>query len=132
MVVDSSALIAILQMEPEAVPFSQAIDAAGQCYLAAPTYVEAAIVIESRLGAEGLLDLKALLDNYEIAIVPFTKEHAETALLAFRRYGKGRHQARLNMGDCNAYALAKDMNEPLLFKGNDFRLTDITPALMSH
>ena len=132
MVLDSSALIAILHMEPEALAFSEAIDAAPQCYLAAPTYVEAAIVIEARLGAEGLLDLKALIDNYHIAIVPFTREHAETALLAFRHYGKGRHQARLNMGDCNAYALAKDMNELLLFKGKDFSQTDIKPVIYAH
>lgn len=132
MVLDSSALVAIMQMEPEALPFSEAIDAAPQCYLAAPTYVEAAMVIEARLGAEGLLDLKALLENYNVAIVPFTKEHAETALLAFRRYGKGRHQAQLNMGDCYAYALAKELNEPLLFKGKDFTLTDITPVIYAH
>lgn len=132
MVLDSSALIAILQMEPEALAFSEVIDAVPQCYLAAPTYVEAAIVVEARLGAEGLLDLKALLENYHVAIVPFTKEQAETALLAYRRYGKGRHQARLNMGDCYAYALAKDMDEPLLFKGKDFALTDIKPVIYAH
>ncbi len=124
-VLDSSALIAILLQEPEALPFSQAIAADDTNLLSAASLVETAIVIESRKGEDGARDLDLLIHRGGIEIVPVSAEHAEIARAAWRRFGKGRHSANLNYGDCFAYALAKATGETLLFKGNDFAATDI-------
>ncbi len=90
--------------------------------------LEAAIVIEGRGGAEAGRELDTLLERAEIELVPVTAEHAAAAHQAWRRFGKGNHPARLNFGDCLVYALAATLDEPLLFKGNDFARTDIEAA----
>lgn len=92
-------------------------------------FVEASFVILSRRGPRGLNDLAAFLDRADIERVPVDTGQADIAVDAFRRFGRGRHAAALNIGDCFAYALAKATGEPLLFKGNDFSQTDITSAI---
>jgi ribonuclease VapC len=124
MVIDSSALIAILQREPEAAAFVDAIKRAPMRLLSAVTKLEAGMVALGR-GVEGAETLDRLLDVLEITIVPFDDHHAAIARAGFARYGKGRHPAGLNFGDCAAYALAIAEAEPLLFKGTDFGATDV-------
>ena len=128
MIIDTSVLIAILQLEPEAVRMLAAIKKADRRAMSAATLVEAGIVVETRSGEQGARDLDAAVARMRIEIVPLTASHAAHARRAFRRYGKGRHLARLNPGDCFAYALAKASGEPLLFKGEDFSKTDIAVA----
>jgi ribonuclease VapC len=127
MVIDTSALLAILFDEPERRPFNEAIEAAESRVLSTATFVEASIVIESRFGAEGLRDLDLLIERAGIQLIAVDSEQAHVARRAFSQFGKGRHQAGLNYGDCFAYALAMVLGEPLLFKGNDFSLTNVTP-----
>src|SRR5947207_1335542 len=127
MVIDTSALLAILLDEPERRAFNEAIEAASTRVLSAATFVEASIVLESRFGAEGLRDLDLFLERAGVEIVAVETEHAYVARRAFSRYGKGRHPAGLNYGDCFAYALATVLEEPLLYKGDDFGKTDVTP-----
>lgn len=129
MIVDSSALIAILFQEAEASAFASALREAPTRNVAAPTVVEAALVAEGRVGPEMGRELDDLLAAMQAEIVPFTAEHAALAREAWRRYGKGRHPAGLNLGDCVSYALAKARNEPLLFKGDDFARTDVKAAI---
>lgn len=128
MILDSSALAAIFLDEPEADAFGDLIDEAEICRISAATYVELSIVVERQLGPEG----SRLFDRYfrksEIIIEPVTVEQANHARQAFLDYGKGRHPAGLNFGDCFAYALAKSTGEPLLFKGDDFSKTDVETA----
>jgi ribonuclease VapC len=124
MVIDTSALLAILQDEPERRRFNEAIEMAEARRVSAATFVECSIVIESRFGAEGLRDLDRLLERAEIAIAPVDVQQGRVARGAFARYGKGRHAAGLNFGDCFSYALASVLGEPLLFKGEDFARTD--------
>ena len=128
MIVDSSAVLAILYREPDAERYETAIAAAPNCRMSAANILETSIVVESRGGTAAGYDLDALLDSAGIALAPVTAEHVEAARLAWRRFGKGKHQAALNFGDCFAYALAKTAGEPLLFKGGDFTHTDIEPA----
>lgn len=109
--------------------FDQAIVAAAAPRISAPTFVEVSIVIETRTGAQGVLLWETMLRESRMAIEPFTEEHAFLARQAYSDYGKGRHPAGLNFGDCFSYALAKSTGEPLLFKGEDFRKTDVIPAL---
>lgn len=126
MIIDTSALMAILRLEPEARRLADAIKAADRRAMSAATLVEVGIVAEARRGEQGARDLDAAITRLRIEIVPLTESHAAYARRAFRRYGKGqRHRAQLNFGDCFAYALAKAEGEPLLFKGGDFALTDI-------
>lgn len=125
MVVDTSALLAILQDEPERRRFNEAIEAADHRALSTATLVEVSIVIEARHGAEGLRDLDQLLAAAQIDLVPVDVEQARAARLAFSRFGKGRHPAGLNYGDCFSYALAKVLGTSLLYKGSDFAQTDI-------
>ncbi len=125
MVIDTSALIAILQNEPERRTFNEAIEASDRRYISVATFVEASIVIESRYGAEGLRDLDGLLTTAAIELIAADAEQGYIARTAFLRFGKGRHPAALNYGDCFAYALAKVRREPLLFKGRDFEQTDL-------
>jgi ribonuclease VapC len=129
MVVDSSALIAILGREPEAAVFREAIRAAATRLLGAATSVEIGLVALARKGEPGLEQMRALLDGLKLEIVPLSDDQARLAIYAFRRFGKGRHPAGLNFGDCFSYALARATGEPLLFKGSDFPLTDIEAAL---
>jgi ribonuclease VapC len=129
MVVDTSALVAVLLREPEADQFSQALANAPIRLLSAVTRVELSFVIEGRKREAGRADLERLLQIGGFEVVSVTPRHAEIATDAFRRYGKGRHQAGLNIGDCFSYALAVAMDDALLFKGHDFIHTDIRPAL---
>jgi len=128
-IVDASALIAILFKEEEALAFAQAMQAAPRRAVSAPTLVETTMVAEGRIGPGMGAELDELLDAMRAEIVPFTAEHAAIARDAWRRFGKGRHPAGLNLGDCFAYALAQSRNEPLLFKGDDFSQTDVKAAV---
>lgn len=127
MVLDTSALLAILLDEPERRRFSEAIERAGRCSLSAATFVEVSMMLKSRHGADGVRAFDRLVAAAKIAIVPVDAAQAEAAREAFRQYGKGRHAAGLNLGDCFAYALARTRSEPLRFKGGDFALTDLRP-----
>jgi ribonuclease VapC len=129
MVVDTSALIAILFRETEADRFGQALADAPIRMLSAVTWVELSFVVEGRKGDAGRADLDLLLRDGGFDIVSVTSRQAEIAIDAFRRFGKGRHQAGLNIGDCFSYALAVATDHPLLFKGDDFSRTDIRQAL---
>jgi ribonuclease VapC len=129
MVVDTSALVAILFREPDAGRFEDAVPAAPLCLISAATRVELAFVVEGRKGDAGRVDLERYLELGGFEIAALTPQHAEIAIDAFRRFGKGRHRAGLNIGDCFAYALAKASFCPLLFKGDDFGHTDIASAL---
>ncbi len=125
MVIDTSALIAILQDEPERRVFNEAIEAAETCAMSTASFLETSMVIESRYGPDGTRDLDLFISKARINFAAVDADQAYVARDAFRRYGKGRHPASFNFGDCFAYALAKMLDEPLLFKGNDFGLTDI-------
>ncbi|MGH9416587.1 MAG: type II toxin-antitoxin system VapC family toxin [Terriglobales bacterium] len=125
MVIDSSALIAVLLQQPEAAEIAQLMEADPTRLVSAGNYLEAAIVIEARRGAAGGRDLDLLLHAIRAETVGFSAEQAEVARTAWRRYGKGRHPAGLNFGDCMAYALSKTSGEPLLFVGADFTQTDV-------
>jgi ribonuclease VapC len=129
MVIDTSALVAILEDEPERRAFNEAIEAADSRLMSAASFVEASIIIESRYGAAGLRDLDLFVDRSAINLVAFDAAQAHMARLAFSRFGKGRHPAALNFGDCFAYALARVLGETLLFKGKDFSQTDVPSAL---
>lgn len=128
MVIDSSAVLAILQNEPERRAFNQAIADAETRLLSAASLVELSIVLEARFGPDGQGDLDLFLSTAQIDIVALDRDQAELARSAFSRYGKGRHPAGLNLGDCFSYALAKWAVAPLLFKGDDFCHTDLQPA----
>ncbi|MDJ0863238.1 MAG: type II toxin-antitoxin system VapC family toxin [Gammaproteobacteria bacterium] len=125
MVIDTSALLAILQDEPERRVFNEAVEAADTRSVSVASFVEVSIVIDSRYGPDGVRDFDLLLSKAEIQLVPVDSEQAFLARQAFRQYGKGRHAASLNFGDCFSYALAKSLGEPLLFKGEDFAKTDL-------
>ncbi len=125
MVIDTSALLAILQDEPERRAFAEAIENAGSCSMSVGNLLETSLVIESRFGAEGIRDLDQLIGKARIELVPVDLEQLGIARRAFSRFGKGRHPAALNFGDCFAYALARALGEPLLYKGDDFARTDI-------
>jgi len=128
-IVDSSALLAVVFGEPNFAIFAEAIDEAEACKISAATYVEVMMVAESRGSDRAVRHAELLIRDAGIAIEPVTAEHAFLAVRGFSVYGKGRHQAGLDFGDCFSYALAKVLDEPLLFKGDDFRKTDITPAI---
>jgi ribonuclease VapC len=128
MIVDTSVIIAMLRKEEDAEELAAAIESAEVRRISAATYVEAAIVTDAN--REPLLSnfLDSFLGRSLISIEPVTVEQARIAREAYRDFGKGRHRAGLNFGDCFAYALAKDKGEPLLFKGDDFRKTDVEVA----
>ena len=128
MILDTSALVAILYREPDAASFARIIHDADSCRISVANHVELSMVIESQLGPEGMRQAEAFLRRAGVAIEPVTVDHGELARQAFLDFGKGRHKAGLNFGDCFAYALAKATGEPLLFKGHNFALTDIEPA----
>jgi ribonuclease VapC len=125
MVIDTSALLAILLDEPERRSFNEAIAVASSRVMSTATFVEASIVIESRFGAEGVRDLDLFVERAGIELAAVDEDQARIARRAFSRFGKGRHPAGLNYGDCFTYALAIVLGEPLLYKGNDFSQTDV-------
>ena len=129
-VVDTSAIMAIILIEPEATRFMLTISAAARLQVAAPTLVEAHIVAKSRLPSEGADLVRDLIDGAKIAVTPFDAAQADIAAAAWRRFGRGSGSpARLNFGDCFSYALARSLDAPLLFKGDDFGHTDIASAI---
>ncbi len=128
MIVDSSALIAILNREADAVRYEEAMLAAPSCRMSLANILETFMVAESRGGAPAGHELEIVLEQAAIEPVPVTVEQMKAARQAWRRYGRGNHPAALNFGDCFAYALASVTGEPLLFKGEDFSQTDIRAA----
>lgn len=129
MIVDASALIAILLDEAEAREFARALKVAAPKLMAAPTYLEVCMVMVGRKGLAAKQNIDHLIASTGISVVPFDGAAAQAAAGAFIRYGKGRHPASLNFGDCISYALSKTEMLPLLFKGEDFRQTDVKAAL---
>ena len=129
MVIDTSALIAILFGEPEAMSFSRAVADESRKLISAFNALETGIVVEAKKGEAGGRELDLLLHRAQIEIVAMNGDQAELARAAWRKYGKGNHPAGLNIGDCCAFALAKYSGETLLYKGNDFRQTDIQSAM---
>ena len=127
MILDSSALVAILFREPEADAFVDRILVAAVKRISVATWVELMMVMARETDAS-MRDAEAFLADAEVQVEPVTLEQGRLARQAFLDFGKGRHPAKLNFGDCFAYALAKETDEPLLFKGNDFALTDIMAA----
>ena len=128
MVIDTSALIAILFGEPEATTFIRAVADESRNLISAFNALETGIVVEARKGEAGGREYDLLMHRAQIEIVAMNADQAEIARAAWRKYGKGNHPAGLNIGDCCAYALAKYSGEALLFKGNDFSQTDIQAA----
>ncbi len=131
MVIDSSAVVAMFLDEPECAYFANLIAAADVRLISAVSVVETGMLLDSRLGTDAVRDFELFLDRIRIEVVPVDHGLAWRALAAFRRYGRGRHPAGLNLGDCFVYALAKSTGEPLLAKGNDFPQTDLSlcPAM---
>jgi ribonuclease VapC len=129
MILDTSVLAAIFFGEPEAAHYTQLIHGADRCLMSAANFVELCIVIEGQIGPDAGRQCDAFFRRAGIGIEPVTVEQAHMARQAFLDFGKGRHPAGLNFGDCFAYALAKITGEPLLFQGEDFKKTDITSAL---
>lgn len=126
MVLDTSALLALLLDEPEAEEFRAAVEEDTTRLVSAATLLETALVIEARKGEPGGRELDALIHKAEIVVAAVDAEQVSEARRAYRRFGKGRHAAGLNFGDIFAYALARTSGEPLLFKGDDFAKTDIS------
>ena len=129
MVADTSALVAILFEEPEAHTFARILRDAARPKLSTASLAETFIVVAGRTGRDNAAKVLAFLDGAAVDVVPVDRRQALLVNEAFLRFGKGRHKAGLNYGDCFAYALAKRLDLPLLFKGDDFRHTDIRPAL---
>ena len=125
MVLDSSAVIALLLDEPDADSLRLAIADADTRLISAATLVEASLVIESRFGETGGRELDLLINRLGVVIVPVDADQVDEARRAWRRFGRGRHPAGLNFGDLFSYALARSTGQPLLFKGNDFTRTDV-------
>ncbi|HEY1646613.1 MAG TPA: type II toxin-antitoxin system VapC family toxin [Terracidiphilus sp.] len=132
MIVDTSALVAILRYEPERLRFAQLLDEAEHLRMSAASYLELSIVIDSRKDVALSREIEELIERFEIIIEPVTVEQARIARQAYRDYGKASgHPANLNFGDCFSYALARAKREPILFKGDDFGFTDLRPATQS-
>ena len=128
MILDSSAVVAVLRQEPEASRFTRAIELLQPCHISAVSYVEASIVIDRSGDPIALRRLEDFFRTSRASVESVTPKQALIARQAYRDFGKGRHKAGLNFGDCFAYALARDLDEPLLFKGTDFKHTDIEAA----
>jgi ribonuclease VapC len=128
-ILDTSAVMAILRQEAEADRFTRALAEAPAVAISAATLLELGMVAEGKAGPGIRPKLDRILADAEAEIVPFTEAQAELAMMAWRRFGKGRHPAGLNFGDCFAYALARERNAPLLFKGDDFSQTDVKAAI---
>jgi ribonuclease VapC len=129
MVIDTSAIIAILFNDPEAEAFARVIVDDSRRLISASTLLETSIVIEARKGSDGGWEWELLRFRANLEVVPLTETQHSLAIEAWRTYGKGRHKANLNIGDCCSYSLAKLAGEPLLYKGRDFSLTDVASAL---
>ena len=127
MILDTSAIVALLLGEPESDRI-EGLLLVEPCRMSAATRVELGIVVEARSGAAGTQLLDELLARAQVEVVAVDADDARDAIAAWRRFGKGRHPAALNFGDCFAYALAQRSGEPLLFVGDDFAQTDVTPA----
>ena len=128
MIVDSSAILAIAFQEPEASRLASAIVQSPERHMSSLNWLETMMVIESRAGIEAADDVLLILAQLGVEPLPFDQSHMHEAHEAWRRYGKGRHPASLNLGDCCAYAASKIEGRPLLFKGNDFKKTDVDKA----
>ncbi|NOV19850.1 type II toxin-antitoxin system VapC family toxin [Ensifer adhaerens] len=128
MVIDTSAIVAIAFNEPDAETYEQKVVDAPRRFISAATILELSIVIEARLGEAGAAELDLWLYKAGVEVVAVDAEQITIARRAWRNFGKGRHPASLNFGDCFSYALAKSRNEPLLFNGDDFSRTDIEAA----
>jgi ribonuclease VapC len=128
MILDTSALVAVLYGEPEARDFVERIHAADVCRISVANHVELSMVVESQLGPNGTRQADAFLRRAGVVLEPVTIEQGDLARQAFLDFGKGRHKAGLNFGNCFAYARARATGEALLFKGDDFALTDIRRA----
>ena len=129
MVLDTSALLALLLDEPDAERFRQAVDEDATRLVSAATLLETAIVIEARKGEAGGRELDLLVRTAEVEVVPVDADHVAEARRAYRRFGRGQHPAALNFGDVFAYALSRTSGEALLFKGGDFSQTDVARRL---
>jgi ribonuclease VapC len=127
-VVDSSVVVAILQREPDASTWIDVFDQTSKALMSVVSFVETSMVIYGRRPNPDPNEVASLLEALGIGIVPVTPKQGEAAVAAFLHYGKGRHRAGLNLADCFSYALAKIQKAPLLFKGNDFAMTDLVPA----
>ena len=128
MVVDTSALLAIFLAEPERKQFLDVITQGDIRCISAANVLEAGIVLEARRGEAAGREFDLFLNQAKLEVVPVDSDQIDIARVAWRKYGRGRHPAGLNFGDCFAYALAKAMGEPILFKGDDFTHTDLSPA----
>ena len=128
MTVDTSAILAVLRDEPERGEFVALIEKASRRLMSTVSILEASMVLEGKGGEDAGADLDQFLRRATIEAVAFDEEQLAVARMAFRRFGKGRHAAGLNFGDCASYALAQWAGEPLLFKGNDFAATDVPPV----
>jgi ribonuclease VapC len=128
MVVDTSVWIAYLKGEPEADRLGTALVEASQLFVSTATLVETSIVVQHQRGEAGDRDLDELMQKLHVEVVPVSAEQAELARAGYTRFGKGRHPAALNLGDCFSYALARALDEPLLFVGDDFSQTDVAIA----
>jgi ribonuclease VapC len=130
MVVDTSAVVASLTAEPDADSYRAVLKGADECVMSALNVFECRVVLGARYGEAMLPSFELLIAKLPIRVVPFDADQAALAHRAYRRFGKGSgHRARLNLGDCAAYALARSLGRPLLFKGSDFSETDIPSAL---
>ncbi len=129
MIVDSSAILSILYAEADAEIYVDAITNTTQCLMSAANYLETAVVVDTQRGAEAGRQFDVFIARAAIQIEPVTREQADIARQAYLDFGKGKHPAALNFGDCFAYALARSLHLPLLFKGNDFSMTDIESVL---
>jgi len=128
-IVDSSALLAVVFREQDARRYAEALAEAAQLRMSAMTWFEAAMAMDRRGDAVARSRFDSFIEEFGIRIESVSFEHAKHARAAWRQFGKGQHKARLNFGDCLAYGFAKAMGEPLLFKGDDFAQADIEPAL---
>ncbi len=128
MIVDSSALVAIVFQEVDYETIIDKLVESDSSGIGTPTLVEAGIVLEARLRRESQSLLARMLDEFDITEVPFGEPHWHAALVAYRRFGRGQHRANLNFGDCLSYAVAQLADEPLLFAGEDFAATDLSFA----
>jgi ribonuclease VapC len=129
MILDTSGLLAVLLREPEAAIFARLIERSDAVRMSVASYLEAAIFVDRRGDAVRRAMLDTFLQEFSIRLEPVTIAQAQLARQAYFLFGKGRHPAGLNFGDCFTYALAKELNEPVLFKGDDFARTDLAPAL---
>jgi ribonuclease VapC len=128
MILDSSAVIAVLREEPGHEQLQVRLEQADAIEMGAPTLFETSLVLVRRFGEAGGFLIERFLEDWEVQVLPFEEQHLCLAVDGFIRFGKGRHPARLNYGDCMAYATAKVADQPLLFIGKDFARTDIAPA----